>query len=158
MKGSCVKQLYILNMSFTKKATFLQQEYEYQSVDGEIYSVTVVETHGKMYFKWVNPSNKTNENVVIDAEMLRGLYNILCEITGENTVKTNKTQLNKPKIYDHRNNPSTGTYIDRQVEKTLENGNNDQPIESFSSYNKNEIKQSPILDNLPTKIDINDII
>ena len=130
-------------MAFTKKATYLKQEFEYKSHDGEIYLVTVVESYGKMYVQWTNPVKKNDETsnidkqenakdvVIVDAEMIKGLYEILCEVVGGHN-KSNKSSLQLPRITDHRNNEQNLTRIDKQAAKTMKNfNNNNRPIESF---------------------------
>lgn len=91
-------------MSFKKKSTYIKQECEYQSEDGELYEIAFIKHGDRNYVQWrlVRDSSQESEDpfVVIDGSMLEGLYSLYNEMYS--APKPVYTGIRKPKITDHR--------------------------------------------------------
>lgn len=116
-------------MSFKKKSTYIRQECEYQSPDGEVYEIAFIKHGERNYVQWIvvpiitqPQSNESSETqaapesdiglirsnpVIIDGEMLEGMYDLYRKMmhpaaqTTQNHQK--KTGLRRPNITDHTN-------------------------------------------------------
>lgn len=125
-------------MSFKKKTTYIKQECEYHSADGEVYDISVIKHGDRTYIQWsLHVFEKTSgeesppsQAVIIDGPMLEGLYNLYQEMVAPKSAKTSRTALKRPNITDHR----SGLSIQQSVKETMRNyDDNVSPIQSFSA-------------------------
>lgn len=124
-------------MSFKKKSTFIKQECEYQSADGEVYDIAVVKHGDRTYIQWaLHEFEKESgeaappQTVIIDGAMLEGLYNLYQEMVAPKSAKAARVALKRPNITDHR----SGASIQRSVKETMRNYDDSvSPMQSFSA-------------------------
>lgn len=125
-------------MSFKKKTTYMKQETEYESPDGDLYDCAVVKHGDRCYVQWAK-QGEGESTITIDGKMLEGLYEQYCEMTGKRNSAIRlgpggrpRQGLRVPNVVDHRGEPQ-GVEIHRSVKDSMRNYDDSvAPVESFS--------------------------
>lgn len=117
-------------MSFKKKSTYIKQECEYESPDGEKYDISIIKHEDRVYIQWGLKSDAPDakiDTVTIDGQMLESLFKIYQEILDIRPEP--RKGMKMPFIVDHRNKSSI---IENEVDKSMKNFRDDiRPVASF---------------------------
>lgn len=130
-------------MPLKKKVAIHKYEGEYESPDGDVYDVTVVQHGDRCYIQWqLQSETEKNENplTTIDGAFLEGIHEWYLDLTGKKQkpvaakmVSSGRPSrgLRRPSVTDHRT--AQGPAIHSQVKESMKNYDSDvKPVESFS--------------------------
>lgn len=121
-------------MSFKKKDTYIKNQAEYESPDGEKYNCSIVKHGERCYIEWekiiLDSENNPigTDKVIIDIDMMKDLYNWYCESFDIMPLKTN-VRLPSPDIQDFR-------HIEKSIKESMDKYDDTvSPVESFTNWN-----------------------
>jgi len=120
-------------MSIKEKSTFKKHELEYESPDGDIWDIVVVEHGDRKYIQFKKSADQ--EFTTMDGPMLLDMSDAYRKITMRSgaAFAANKGAFEAPSIVDHRAIQKRGADIQQKVEETMQNQDNSvEPIQSFS--------------------------
>lgn len=129
-------------MPIKEKSVFKKHEYEYESPDGDLYSVTYVECEGKEYVEIARqkPDGGTEDKVVWDFGMFKEVTQILDKIKfGNQTQPVMMPQrgLMAPNIIDHRG--SRAFRIEQSVNQSMDRYDDSvSPVQSFDGQRERD--------------------
>ena len=122
-----------MTMSIKEKSTFKKHELEYQSPDGDIWDIVMVEHEDRKYIQFKRSPAK--EYITMDGAMLLDMADAYRKITSKagTSVKQGQRPFHVPSIVDHRAIEKRGADIQERVDETMRNQDNSiPPIQSFS--------------------------
>lgn len=123
-------------MPIKEKSVFTKREFEYESPDGDKYSLVYVEHEKREYVE----ISRIKEDGTLDAEqktvwdvaMLREISDTIAGIKNKSTSNAQTHGLMMPNIIDHRG--GRAELIERSVNASMRRFDNSvQPVESFDS-------------------------
>lgn len=122
-------------MPIKEKSVFKKHEYEYESPDGDKYSVTYVEHLEREYVEIarMNADGSVTDKVVWDVNMFKDIADTLLKIKYGNSqlqYPPGVRGLTVPSITDHR--PGRADIIEKSVNESMRKFDNSvAPVESF---------------------------
>lgn len=144
-------------MPIKEKSSFKKQEYEYESPDGDKWSIFYIESEGRKYVQ-IGKTDQPDQYSTWDVAMLLDVADQIREASSKITKVTSggkPRRLMKPSIVDFRNS-AAGTSIDAAVQESMRNFDDEvAPIESFSPtdwseartgvnpFNQREVAETP---------------
>lgn len=126
-------------MPIKEKSTYKKHEYEYDSPDGDKWTIFYIENEGRKYIQIGREGQDAKEHAIWDVEMLHDISDQIRGLTQRKKPSPGGGQgLRKPKVTDHRGLTRSNA-IDSEVQESMKNLDNDvPPMESFSPAKKDE--------------------
>lgn len=131
-------------MPIKEKSSFRRRDYEYESPDGDKYSITYIESGDREYVEICRQNedgSETGEPVRYDYKMFRDITSLLEQSKapcshGPSGTRSNKSGLAPPQVTDHRNG-SPANAIEQSVNQTMQRyDDNARPVEALQGERK----------------------